>query len=202
MSCGTITAFKVKVTAKVQNVSEYLSGWYHLNRRTFCYETWYGDAASLARVSCGKKLVCYLQGQGHSKDSCDQNMALSTISSKLFISWQLNLVWWYIITSQSVLWRKKRVTAFKVKVTVKGKMSVFVQMISSKLPNILLPNLVLWFITVSRSACEKIVCYFQGQGHSKSSNDQNIKWSKSSDQCYVHTIQILVSTISVCVCVS
>ena len=41
-----ITAFKVKVTAKVQNVSECLSCWYLLNHRIFCHQTWYGYAAS------------------------------------------------------------------------------------------------------------------------------------------------------------
>ena len=41
-----ITSFKVKVTAKVQNVSECLSILYLLNRRTFCCQTWYGFAAS------------------------------------------------------------------------------------------------------------------------------------------------------------
>ena len=40
----------VKVTAKVQNVSECLSGWYFLIRRTLCYQFWYGDPASWARV--------------------------------------------------------------------------------------------------------------------------------------------------------
>ena len=48
--------FKVKVTAKVQNVSECLSGSYLLDRRTSCYQTWYGDAARGARVPCRKKL--------------------------------------------------------------------------------------------------------------------------------------------------
>ena len=33
-----ITGFKVKVTVKVQNVSECLSRWYLLNHRTFCYQ--------------------------------------------------------------------------------------------------------------------------------------------------------------------
>ena len=37
----TGTAFKVKVIAKVQNVSECLSEWYLLNHRTFCYQHWY-----------------------------------------------------------------------------------------------------------------------------------------------------------------
>ena len=40
-----ITALKVKVTPKVKNVSEYLSELYLLNHKTFCYQTWYGDAA-------------------------------------------------------------------------------------------------------------------------------------------------------------
>ena len=35
---------------------------------------------------------------------------------------------------------KKKITAFKVKVTVKVRMSMFVQMILSELPNILLPK--------------------------------------------------------------
>ena len=44
--------FKVKVTAKVQYVGECLAG-YFLSHRTFCYQIWYGDAASEARVTCG-----------------------------------------------------------------------------------------------------------------------------------------------------
>ena len=47
-----ITAFKVKVTTNFQNVSECLSRLYFLNHRAFCYQIWYGDAASWARVSC------------------------------------------------------------------------------------------------------------------------------------------------------
>ena len=68
-----------------------------------------------------KTIICYLEGRGQSKDSCDQNMTLSTISSELFIPWQPNLVWWYIIINQSVFWKKKWITAFNVMVTVKGQ---------------------------------------------------------------------------------
>ena len=54
----------VRVTVKVQNVSECLSRWYFLNHRRFCYQIWYGDAASWARgmqnFCC---CCCYLQGQ-------------------------------------------------------------------------------------------------------------------------------------------
>ena len=35
---------------------------------------------------------CYLQGQGHSEGSYDQNTTLSTIFSELLIPWQPNLV--------------------------------------------------------------------------------------------------------------
>ena len=52
-----------------------------------------------------EKNCCYLQGQGHSSGSCDQNMTLSAISFELLIPWQLNLVWFAII-SQRVLWKK------------------------------------------------------------------------------------------------
>ena len=56
-----ISMCKVKVTVNIQNVSECLSGWYLLNRRTFCYQTWCGDAASWARVSCGEKLFAFFK---------------------------------------------------------------------------------------------------------------------------------------------
>ena len=62
------------------------------------------------------------------KGSYSQNMTLSVILSELLIPWQPILVWWYIIRSQSVLW-KKWITTFRVKVTEKGQM--FVSMISS-----------------------------------------------------------------------
>ena len=90
-----ITMFKVKITAKIQNVSECLSGWYLMNHRTFCNQTWYGGATSWARVSCGKKIVCSLQGQGHSESSYDQNMTVSTVPSELLILRQPNLLLFY-----------------------------------------------------------------------------------------------------------
>ena len=94
------------------------------------------------------------QGQDHSKGSDDQNMTVSTILSELLIPWQPNLVWWYIIRSQSVLW-KKWITAFRVKVTAKGQNLMFVQMVSSKPSNILFSNLALWFIIMSQSVMKK-----------------------------------------------
>ena len=64
------------------------------------------DAASWARVMGTFCCCCYLQRQDHSKGSYDQIMTLSTILSELLIPWQPNLVWWYIIRSQSVLWKE------------------------------------------------------------------------------------------------
>ena len=51
-----ISVFPVKITAKVQNVSEWLLGWCFLNCRSFCYQTLYGDAAAWTKVSWGKLL--------------------------------------------------------------------------------------------------------------------------------------------------
>ena len=39
-----------------------------------------------------KRLVCYFQGQGHSKGSYDQNMTVSTVSSELLILLLLDFV--------------------------------------------------------------------------------------------------------------
>ena len=63
-------------------------------------------------------------------------------------------------------------------------------MISSKPPNILFPNLVLWCIVSKlgtsmhhhESEChaKRLICYSQGQGHCKSSYDQNMAISTVS----------------------
>ena len=98
--------------SKYQCLSRYVLNW-----QIFCYQTWYCDASSWAWVHA-KRLVCYFQGQGHSKGSYYQNMTVSTISAELLILLLPNLVWWYIIISQSVLWRYW-IVMFKVKVTAK-----------------------------------------------------------------------------------
>ena len=86
----------------------------------------------------------------------DQKMDLPAITSELLIPGQPNLVWWYIIIFQSALWKKKNEWLHsRSRSQWRVKMSVFVQMISSKQPNILLPNLVLWCIIMSRSVMQK-----------------------------------------------
>ena len=67
-----------------------------------------------------KQLVPYRQCQGHSEGLYNQNMTISTTSSKLLVRLQPNSVWEYNIISRSVL-RKNWITALKVKVTPKVK---------------------------------------------------------------------------------
>ena len=93
---------------KVPNVNECLSGWYFLNYRTFLSPNLVLLCSIMSQSVMWKKncCCCYLQGQSHSEGSYDQNMILSTLYSELLTPWQPNLVWWYIIISQSVLWKK------------------------------------------------------------------------------------------------
>ena len=79
-----IAVFKVKVTAKDQNINEWLSRSCLLNHLTFCYQTWYDDASLWNRVSY-RKIVFYLQGQGHSKGWYDQYMSVTALSFVLLI---------------------------------------------------------------------------------------------------------------------
>ena len=85
-----ITAFKVKVTAKGQNVS-------------VCSDDIFVDAKHFVNMvgivmhhlepECrAKRLVYCFQGQGHNKGPYDRNTPVSTISSELLILLLLNLV--------------------------------------------------------------------------------------------------------------
>ena len=56
--------------------------------------------------------------QGHSEGSYNQNKTILTLSSKLLLRLQPDLVCWYHIISRRVLWGNG-ITAFKVKVTAK-----------------------------------------------------------------------------------
>ena len=66
-----------------------------------------------------KKMVHYLQCQGHSKGLYDQYVTIFTISSKLLVHLQPNLVCMYsiIFINWCVLW-KNGITAVKVKMLV------------------------------------------------------------------------------------
>ena len=81
---------------------------YLLNRSTIFNQTWYGGLVSQGGVSGThtKKMVHYHQCQGHSEGFYNQNMTISTISSKLLVCLQPNLVSRYGIIGQRVLWKK------------------------------------------------------------------------------------------------
>ena len=81
-----------------------LSRWYLLNHLSFWYQTQYHDVSLWAGLHA-KRLICYFQGQGHSKGSYNQNMTVSTISAELLIFLLPNLVWWYIIIGQNIVWK-------------------------------------------------------------------------------------------------
>ena len=91
----------VTYTGRVQNSNEGFSGQYLFNCRTFCNQTWYGDATLWAKVLC-KKVGLLSSSSGSHWGLIYSNMTVSTISAEL-IFLQPNLVGWYIIISWSVL---------------------------------------------------------------------------------------------------
>ena len=75
-------AFKVKVTAKGQNVDIYPD----IFKTAEHFATKLGIVMHHNGLECQiKRFVCYFQGQGHSKGSYEQNMTVSTVSSELLI---------------------------------------------------------------------------------------------------------------------
>ena len=134
--------FQVSGTARVQNVNECLSKktrWYLLNHLTFFFFfTKLGIVVYHHELKChAKRLICYFQCQGHSKDSYDQ-------------------IWQFLLDdpfatrlSLVVQYHKPECLMKKLDCCVQGqghsKISkcqwMFVQMISSELLNLLPLNL-------------------------------------------------------------
>ena len=54
-----------------------------------------------------KRLFCYHQHQGHSEDSYNQNIIISAMSWELLTLLQPSRVWWCIIISWCILWKKQ-----------------------------------------------------------------------------------------------
>ena len=68
---------------KVQNVNECLDDIFSTTEH---FVTNLGTVMQQHKPEChAEKIVCYLQGQGHSKGSYDKNIILSTIFSELLI---------------------------------------------------------------------------------------------------------------------
>ena len=93
-----IVVFKVKVTAKFQNISEcYPDDIFWIIE---LFTTKDGIVMHHYEPDCLPKRSIYcFQGQGYSEGSYNQNI-ISNISSELLI-----LVWWHIIISWIVLWK-------------------------------------------------------------------------------------------------
>ena len=142
-----ITVFKVKVTAKVQNVSECLSRWYRLNHRT--YFTKFGLMMQRYEPECPADLLLLLLLLLLSSTSRSQRGLIRSMHDSFY----------YIIWTVDSLATKLGLITYdhKPECSVKRigllhsrsrsqrriRMLMFVQMISSKPPNILFPNLVL-----------------------------------------------------------
>ena len=86
-----ITAFKVKVTVKVKNVSECCPD--NIFRTTEHFVAQPGRLMQHHRPKChAEKLVHRVQSQGHSEGLFNQNIAISVVSSKQMVGLQPNLV--------------------------------------------------------------------------------------------------------------
>ena len=128
---------------------ECLSGLNLLNHQTFCYQTWYDDASSWARLSSGK--IGFLSSRSRSqrgliwsKYDCfccifwTADLVVTTLSQWMFIrkkSCELlnrlsqNLIWWCIIMSHNLMAHNHKLSVsakrlhccvmLKVKVTAK-----------------------------------------------------------------------------------
>ena len=111
----------------------------------------------------------------------------ATTFSKLLITWQPDLVWWYVIISQSSLWKKKWITAFRV------KMLIFVHMISSNHQTFCFQ---IWYCGASlwvEVSCKKFDMLF-----SRSRSQQELIWSKNDNfYCIFWTVDPFVFKVKV-----
>ena len=166
-----ITAFKVKVTVKVPNVSECLSRWYLLNHRTFCWlvcnQTWFDSTASQAGVSCGKMELLHLRSRWQRRFKMSANVCLEGI---------------FWITEHFVT-KSGTVMQHHEPVSCGGKYSIYCylqELIWSKYNNF---HCIFWsahpfatklglIVHYHKPECfiEKLYCYVQGQGQSKFQN--------------------------------
>ena len=143
-----VTAFKVKVTAKGQNVDVW-SRWYLLNRQTFCCQTWYCDASLWAGVLC--RMICLLFSRSRSQ----QGLIWSKYDSFYHVFWIANS----FATKLGLIvhYHKPECLMKKLECCVQGqghgKISecqwLFIQMLSSEMLNLILPNLLQLCIIMS-----------------------------------------------------
>ena len=165
----------------------------------FFYQTWYGGVLLWGDVSC-RKSGSPSSIQGHSEGLYNLNiwlfilyllncwfvMTIFTISSKLLVSLQPNLLWWYSIISWSVLWeigllcsrsRSQRRVRMLVNVCLDDIFWTTEQFVTK-------PGMLMQYYKLKYHA-EKLVYCVQCQGHNKGLYNQNMTISVVSSKLLV-----------------
>ena len=157
-----------------------MSGWDLLNHKTFCYQTRYGDAASWASVM--QKKYCLLSSRWRSL----QRLIWSKYDSFYYIFWTADSL--AAKLDLMILHQKPHCRMNKIGLLHSGsgsqwqdKTLMFVQLISSKSPNIVFPNLVLWCTIMSQSVMQKdLFAIFKIKVTARAHYDQNMTISTVS----------------------
>ena len=159
LDCSVVV--QVQVTEKVWHSNECSSGLYLLNCWTFCNQTWYGDATSWVKVPCTR--IGLLSGSSGSQWGLIwSNMTVSTLSAKLLIFLQPNLIGCYIIISWSAL--SKLDCCFLGQITMKVQNLIESLCIVSSVPLISKwqPKKMCWFtIRNNQTKYNKVGIYWQ-----------------------------------------
>ena len=171
-----ITLFMVKVTVKVQNVSECWSD--DIFWVTEHFVTRFGVMMQQHEPECHADLFfscCYLQGEGHTGG----NVTLLYFLNCCFFGNQT----WSDNTSPEagVSCEKEKDTAFRVKVTAKGQnVNVCPDDIFCTTQYFVSRLGIVMHHYESECHAKRLIYYFQGQGHCKSLYDQNLAISTIS----------------------
>ena len=99
-----IIVFKVKVTAKFQNVYKCLSRWYFLNHWIFLLLNLVWWCTIMSQIVFQKDWFAVFRMKATVKNNIIK-IWLFNMLSKLLILLQAKLVWWYIIVRWIVLWK-------------------------------------------------------------------------------------------------
>ena len=132
-----------------------MSTWYLRNHQAFCFQTWYCDASIWVGVSCKKIDLLF------SRSRLLQELIWSNYDSFFCIFWTTDP--FATKLGLTVHYHKPECFIDKLDCCVQGqghsKISncqwMLVQMISSEMLNLLLPNLVWWCIIISQNVLQK-----------------------------------------------
>ena len=126
----------------------------------FSYQIWYGDAASWVRVSCRKCSSLLLLLLLTSRSRSQWGLILSKYASFYCIFWSVDSLaakLGLMIHHHKPECPVKKIGLLHSGARSQQRVKMIVQMISSKPPNILFPNLVLWCIIMSWSVMQNDV---------------------------------------------